>query len=314
MALFDIFNTTFFLFLAILLLFTALLVIYFESKMREQNHKIASMLSLVSSLAEEFNVINHNIKQEHMKGGSDIPIFYPLNNFENPLNTTNNKLINVSDDDNDDENTDNDSENNSNECDENTDDENTDDEDTDDEDTDDTDTDDETVTDKDTDNGTHEDVDELETNNYSDKYIQLDTHIDTINDTINIDEISVDNYLVEKNINIMDINELKILKLDEEASNNINNLDDKERINNLLLYEEPNNIIQTDLFEINNNELHDTNNELKTVNVNLEENKDNLDLKKLSINKLRNIAVDKGISSDVSKLKKNDILKLLGVE
>jgi type II secretory pathway component PulF len=55
---FDLFNSTFFIFLATLLLVTALLVVYFEGKMREQNHKISSMLSLVSSLAEEFNIIN----------------------------------------------------------------------------------------------------------------------------------------------------------------------------------------------------------------------------------------------------------------
>ena len=29
--------------------------IYFENRMREQNHKIASMLSLVSTLAEDMN-------------------------------------------------------------------------------------------------------------------------------------------------------------------------------------------------------------------------------------------------------------------
>ena len=47
----ELFNPYFFMFLGILILI-ALLVIYYESKIREQNHKIASMLSLVSSLAE----------------------------------------------------------------------------------------------------------------------------------------------------------------------------------------------------------------------------------------------------------------------
>ena len=36
----EIFNPTFFIFLGILLLVVAVIVIYFESKMREQNHKI----------------------------------------------------------------------------------------------------------------------------------------------------------------------------------------------------------------------------------------------------------------------------------
>ena len=51
----DLFNPTFLMFLGILVLVVALLVVYFETKFREQNHKISSMLSLVSSLAEEVN-------------------------------------------------------------------------------------------------------------------------------------------------------------------------------------------------------------------------------------------------------------------
>ena len=39
-----------------------------------------------------------------------------------------------------------------------------------------------------------------------------------------------------------------------------------------------------------------------------------LDYKKMSLNKLREVAVSKGVISDASKLKKNEILKLLGDE
>lgn len=42
--------------------------------------------------------------------------------------------------------------------------------------------------------------------------------------------------------------------------------------------------------------------------------KDKTDYKKMSINKLREVAVEKGLVVDASKLKKNDILKLLGAE
>ena len=67
-------------------------------------------------------------------------------------------------------------------------------------------------------------------------------------------------------------------------------------------------------LEINENKLNEINAELKTVNINLEENIENHDYKKFSINKLRNIVVEKGLSTDASKLKKNEILKLLGAE
>ena len=38
------------------------------------------------------------------------------------------------------------------------------------------------------------------------------------------------------------------------------------------------------------------------------------DYKKMSLSKLKEVIVEKGIVADASKLKKNDILKLLGVE
>ena len=53
----DLLNPTFLVFLGILVLVVAFLILYFESKLREQNHKIASMLSLVSTLAEDMKVI-----------------------------------------------------------------------------------------------------------------------------------------------------------------------------------------------------------------------------------------------------------------
>jgi hypothetical protein len=46
--------------LGVVLLGIAIAVVYFERKIREQNHKIASMFSLVSSLAEELNAIKYN--------------------------------------------------------------------------------------------------------------------------------------------------------------------------------------------------------------------------------------------------------------
>jgi hypothetical protein len=54
--------------------------------------------------------------------------------------------------------------------------------------------------------------------------------------------------------------------------------------------------------------------ELKTININLDEHIDPIDYKKLSLQKLKSVVVEKGLVSDASKLKKNDLLKLLGVE
>jgi len=57
--------------------------------------------------------------------------------------------------------------------------------------------------------------------------------------------------------------------------------------------------------------------DLKTISINLgDDTHDTIDYKKLQLPKLRSIAVEKGLASnsDVSKLKKQDLLKLLGAE
>ena len=55
--------------------------------------------------------------------------------------------------------------------------------------------------------------------------------------------------------------------------------------------------------------------DLKKINITLEEtNSESLDYKKLPLPKLRNIVAEKGLTLDTSKLKKHELLKLLGVE
>ena len=79
----DLLNPTFFMFLGIILLFVALLVVYFETKARDQNHKITSMLSLVSSLAEELNSVKIGLNNlTIMRGGMMPPASY-MNHFQN---------------------------------------------------------------------------------------------------------------------------------------------------------------------------------------------------------------------------------------
>ena len=51
----GLFNPSFLFYLGIMVLSIALLVVFFESKFREQNHKIASMFSIVTTLAEDMN-------------------------------------------------------------------------------------------------------------------------------------------------------------------------------------------------------------------------------------------------------------------
>jgi hypothetical protein len=101
----DLFNPTFFLFLGILVLVVALIIVYFESKIRDQNHKIASMLSLVSTLAEDMNGVKFGLNHLSFAsiGGTNLPMnLKPLEEPGITLNLNkNDSLINVSDDDSD---------------------------------------------------------------------------------------------------------------------------------------------------------------------------------------------------------------------
>jgi hypothetical protein len=253
----DLFNPTFLMFLGILVLVVALLVVYFESKMREQNHKITSMLSLVSSLAEELNGVKFGLNHLSMRGGVIPSPFIPPNHLaQNPEN----KLINVSDD-------------------------------------------------EDSDEEGFDEEDELEDN-------------ESVSHNGDSDESEDDNSI----LNIDESNNVKVLKLNIESNNDENeNILETEEFNDhfsdiesLSSKSSSVSLKQTNetftLEENQNNSTEISQTELKTININLEEQLDSQEYKKLSLTKLRSIVSEKGLSTDYNKLKKNELLKLLGVE
>lgn len=263
----DLFSPTFLIFLGILILVACLIVVYFENKVREQNHRIASMLSLVSTLAEDVNGIKFGLNHlavNYIGGGQPLEQNTETNNFLNQEN-----LIPVSDDEEDDEEDDDDD---------------------------------------------FED-DESNTTDDENSVLLLDENNSNDSDEMELIENEVDS---DSDSEYGDKSEVKVLKI------NISNQDNDEDIDNLELetsndlneltndLEEPEilgdeqQITETPNFDISN---------LKTINIHLEENKnDATDYKKLSIQKLRSIVSEKGLAGDTSKLKKQDLFKLLGVE
>ena len=72
-----------------------------------------------------------------------------------------------------------------------------------------------------------------------------------------------------------------------------------------------------DSFDLNLSNLEeDLDMSLKSISIdtNVSTNKEKDDYKKMSLNKLRDLVCEKGLVKDSSKLKKNELLKLLGVE
>ena len=308
----DLFNPSFLMFLGILVLVAALLVVYFESKLREQNHKITSMFSLVSSLAEEVNGIKFNLTQISLQqnagflNNDEKDLFFeqiagnrPTSVFRKNENEINNpNLISVSDDDSDigsDDETDN--------------------------------------------NDDLESIDSSESSNHDEEKINLshDNHNDVkilklnIQSSKNILKDDMDNLNLDYHNDNDESEDLE----DLENLEDFENIDDDDEINNeqidsqsvsskeseKLLEDEFDNL-ENQLNENSNSELINNSNVLeisssdfKTININLEEPiTEHIDYKKLSIPKLRSIVAEKNLSNDTSKLKKPELLKLLGVE
>lgn len=271
----DLFNPTFFMFLGILILVVALVVVYFESKSREQNHKIASMLSLVSTLAEDMNGVKmglHHLSVNRV-GGNNLPRFpqqaqpsLEESNMQLFQNKDDN-LIPVSDDESMSDSIGDDS----------------------DEDSDDEESEDDSDEEESDDDNNHTNI-KILTLNMPTPSVEGDDfeEIDDMEDLGGIDE------------DITDTNSQSSMGSRASPKNVLEMLTSRAAENN------------TSVEELDASHINISASDLKTININLDEiHTDSIDYKKLPLPKLRSIVTDKGLVDDASKLKKQELLKLL---
>jgi hypothetical protein len=329
----NIFNTSFLILLGIIVLSISLLFVYNESKIREQNHKMNSMLSLVSSLAEETNHLKNTLGIFMMNGGNMNSLNQNLENRQPfQINKSEikmeNNLITVSDDDEDDSDSDSNSVSNENETLDNSDDESDDESDNESESSD--------ILDDSQDKikilKIHKNIDKY------DEVTDLDND-DLDNDNDDLDNDDLDNDDLDNDLNgddIISIEGISLISDSEqmatEAILSLHNIVDNN--NNIIItlhnFNQQNNskndndnehdiqILDEDEKKDNNEVNNYIKNDLKSISINQnnleDKTMDNIDYKKLPINKLRNVVSEKGLILDSSKLKKNELLKLLGVE
>lgn len=315
----DIFNPSFFMFLGIIVLVAALLIVYFESKMREQNHKISSMFSLVTAITDELN----SVKMIALSGGGGImrPSYVPdegarLSEVEPTIQIRDESitLIEVSDDDDD--------------------------------------TDEEEEEEDEEDDSSSSSSEEGSDSSDSDS-----EEIKEPPEIIEIGEIKSSDVKI-LNVSMMSnsqsfwtaaTSEIMECTFEEEMDDSISSEsssesgDDSDDVNVVeeitVIKEEPKLEIEPEIIDLTGDEeesvpviaspeikiepgtLNQLDLELKTIHIsNLEEPTPSdpavIDYTKASLNKLRQIVVTKGIvddSSKSSKLKKGELLKLLGV-
>jgi hypothetical protein len=237
----EIFSTPFLLSIVIIIILFISTFAYVTYKITEQDHKINSMMGLVTTMAEETQYFRNKISTIQSQLSS-APV-----DTSNVGGTKHIELIAVSDDEDDDSEV---------SADEDSEDEDSEDEDSEDEDDDDSEDD------------------------------------DNENDDISIS--SVVDFSNEDNKDIKIIN----IPLDI-ISNNIAEIDMDEfnGDNTIIESSEDNTFLKTNV---------NLNGDLEIIG-----DSHKTDYKKLTINKLKEIVVSKGITNEVSKLKKNDLLKLL---
>ena len=282
MPLSDIITTPFLISLGITLLLVGIIVIFIMQRFQEQNHKISSMFGLVSSMAEEMNFMRGKLQSvtftamhPSQRGG--------VGNGGVVLTSSSEKLIDVSDGEEDSEE-DSDSEGDS-----------------------------DSDSDEDSDSDGEDDSDNeakvMCTHNVID--ICADDILANLASTIKVINISenftINNTLGGADIDINDeIDELS----SEDSSSSDSSSDDEDDL------EEQDHVPINTSISISVEKLN-TLDLLKSIHIsNLEEtNKEFavLDYKKMSLNKLRSIVVEKGIATSAAKLKKEELLKLLSV-
>jgi hypothetical protein len=314
----DIFNnTTSLAIIAILLLVIGLcfLFVYIEYVKRDQNHKIASMLSLVSSITEEVQSIRNFMsvitsgQVSHISvSNGGVPQSQELNDYEEENNvqrrnayhdtqSEKDELIEVSDDEeeseNEDEEEDEDEEENDEEDEEN-----------------------ESINDSETDDDNEEDCDNNEDESDEENEEYNDSEIEELEDedVENKDELDDDYEPTEESVFKLnnDSNELESLVVEDEVVANVVSVVDVISVVDVSEEVEEKEVEpavitqdQKDLF--------------KTISItSLEDDGirivESQDFKKMSLPKLKQVVVEKKLVADSSKLKKHDILKLLGVE
>ena len=257
----DIFNSPFLICLGICLLLLGLLGMYFTQKLSEQNHKITSMFEIVSTMAEEMNVIRSNVMIPQFR-----PKFNAVPSFGGQNSQLNSKppLLPVSDDDEEDDEDEEDEE------------------------------DEEDDEDEDEDEEDDEDDDE---DDDSDNELKIKS--------INFDNLEASTFNLGDEIE--NLEETQILEDDDDDNDDDDNDDDEN---------EDDDEENEDTDE--EKELHfeqDETTDLKTINIPIltePKNFEVIDYKKLSLQKLKSLVTEKGFVTDASKMKKNDLLKLLG--
>jgi hypothetical protein len=267
----PILSIPFLLSLGISLILIGFVGVFFYQKITEQNHKISSMVDLISTMAEELNYIRSRFQSggavNTLPTGSQGPTQIPLFNTQ-PVKSVD--LIDVSDDEDESE--------------------------------------DEEEDDSDEESG--DDDEESDDDSESDAEEEENVRVINISESLlhSVEESGeIEEIPSENNDDMNDSSEDDDDLDEDDKSSVVSEAESKVEVVKLNeVMEEPQEFEPESLLDIDATLL-------KSIHMTFPTS-ENIDYKKLSLNKLRQIVSEKNLSSDSSKLKKPELLKLLGVE
>jgi len=289
MATFQFIDTFFFISLGITFALLLLLVYHFKQRISSIEQKTDTLFEIIQNITKELSVTKANIIYLLNKASFSNPIEVPVT-IDTKQNITFEK---EQEDDEDDEEQDEDEDEDEDDDDEEDDEDENDDEDEED---------DEDDEDDDEDEEDYEDEDEK---------INFDLEEDTqLYEKIKIPEEDVKSF--EEDIKIIKLSsDLKVDELEEiyELTEKIETTEEQELLDNELDITEivPENIIVNKIQD-ENSEKYDLEKEEKHITQDIEV------YKKMNLTSLRTLVISKGLCSDASKMKKNELLQLLTTE
>lgn len=285
MAISDLFSTSFLFSIAIIIILIGGIFAYVSYRMSEQDHKLTTMVNLVSILAHDLQIVKSKISSEEEKSN--------IHYSSQMMGGQDQDLISVSDDgDETDEEED---------IDDNTTVDNT--------------TDEEPSYSSDQEDEHDDDHDDEHDDEHGNEDKELfQQHIKLLNLTLANEDIVNDSPIEELNSNLENSatpnnEDIKTIHLEtpinfEESEITIP-LESNQ--NNTTFSGEDISFLTNDSFTLKNVTINDLG-EAEDLHASKSE------YKKMSLTKLREVAISKGVVSDASKLKKNEILKMLGDE
>uniref|UniRef100_A0A6C0KVQ4 Rho termination factor N-terminal domain-containing protein n=1 Tax=viral metagenome TaxID=1070528 RepID=A0A6C0KVQ4_9ZZZZ len=258
MSLTEYLSIPFLISLGITLLLVGIVGMFFTQRLQEQNHKINSIIGLVTTMAEEMNYLraktaaNPNIELNNKEGGS-------ASEFASASKSEELLLVSDGEDDDSDE------------------------------------------SDDDEDDEDDEDDDE-ETEAEAEQDDELLDISEVKDSSENVKLINIFSSLSNDEVEISNLNEIY-----DNADDDSSDSDSEELVS---VSNETINLVELDSnTDIDINALNSSliNRDEKVLSIDL----NTVDYKKFSITQLRNIVSEKGLSDDPTKLKKNDLIKLL---